>query len=413
LTTRAQLVASIALAVAVHGLGTLALGSRPIARLLMRTGEYAFGGALAPRYVVADVRTYFDYASSAIDGRVPYRDFPVEYPLGAVPVFLLPRLVAGSFGAYRVAFALEMLLADAVAVALVAWRVERREGMARVPGRLAWYSLFLLALGPLPVARFDLVPTALAFATALAWASGRAALGGVAAGVGLLVKLFPAAVLAPVLVPAVQDAARRRGLRAFGLTVAVGAVAWLGLGGAQVRSSLDYQLGRGLEIEAVAAGLLIVAARLGGADLAREFNHSSEELLAPGAAWAASLALPLQGLALLVVAARSRTAGRDDGLRSAAAAVLGLMVAGKVLSPQYLIWPIPFIAALEGRTGRWARPAFLACCLATSAVFPWAWMGLIQFDPRAVGLLNARNALLLMLWGLLLFGPAEVRSEAA
>jgi hypothetical protein len=412
LTPRSKLVAYTVLAVALHGLGALATGSRPFFRLMIGGAWRVFGGSLARHHVFADVQSYFEHASRILGGSIPYRDFLIEYPPGAVPIFVLPRLVATDFGAYQVAFALEMLLADAAAVYLVACRVAHREGIERVPRRLGWYSLFILALGPLPIARFDLVPTALGFAAALGWFSGRETLGGVVAGVGALVKVFPAAILAPALVSRRPGTARGRGLLAFALTVAVGVGVWLGIGGPRVRDSLDYQFGRGLEIGSVASGLLIVLAKLTGAGVARDFNHSSEQLLAPGASWAATLALPLQGAALLLVMVRSRRTGSEDGLRFAGAAVFAMIVTGKVLSPQYLIWLIPFMAVLEGRTGWWARRVFLACCLVTFAVFPWGWMGLIRFEPLAVGLLNVRNGLLLVLWGLLLFGPRDGESKA-
>jgi hypothetical protein len=410
---RSKLVAYTVLAVALHGVGALVASSRPFFRLLSGGARRVFGGSLMRQHVFADVQSYFEQASRTLAGGIPYRDFPIEYPIGAVPVFVLPRLVATSLGTYRVAFALEMLLADAAAVYLIARRVERREGIERVPGRLGWYSLFFLALGPLPIARFDLVPTALGFAAALGWFSGRETLGGVAAGVGTLVKVVPAAILAPALVSSGRATERGRGLLAFALTVAAGAGVWLGIGGPRVRDSWDYHIGRGLEIETVASGLLIVLAKLSGAEVARVFNHSSEQVLAPGSSWAAALAMPLQAAALLLVMVRSRKAGREDGLRLAGAAVLAFLVTGKVLSPQYLIWLIPFIAVLEGRTGWWARRIFLACGLATSAVFPWGWIGLIRFDPVAVGLLNVRNGLLLALWLLLLFGPKDTVMEVS
>jgi hypothetical protein len=40
--------------------------------------------------------------------------------------------------------------------------------------------------------------------------------------------------------------------------------------------------------------------------------------------------------------------------------VLGFLLAGKVLSPQYLLWVLPFPLAMAGRAGRWARGLTLA-----------------------------------------------------
>ena len=49
-----------------------------------------------------DTREYAKYARYiAVGGLVPYRDFSVEYPPLSLPIFLIPRLLAGnSFSGY-------------------------------------------------------------------------------------------------------------------------------------------------------------------------------------------------------------------------------------------------------------------------------------------------------------------------
>jgi hypothetical protein len=393
------------LAAALHGAAALATSSEAVFYVVVATAQRLFGGSIGARSIFDDVDIYHRYASAALGGLVPYRDFVVEYPVLAFPLFVLPRLFATSRGAYQVAFGAEMLAFDAMAVYLVARRVERAEGSAAVLGRIGWYSLGLLALGPLPVSRFDLAPTALAFAAALAWSSGREVRGGLAAGVGTLMKVFPAAIVAPAAVGDLSRA-RGRGLLAFALMIGAGTAGWVALAGGRVRDSLAYHLGRGLEISSVYSGLLIVAARAVGAPLGHDFNHTSEELISPWSSIVATLAPAVQVAALLLVAWRL---GRGDGVRAAGAAVLAFVVTGKVLSPQYLIWLVPFVAVLGGKTGRRARPLLLAGALATSAVYPWSFMGLIRFHPLAVALLNLRNGLLLALLGVLLFGAEAAR----
>ena len=55
------------------------------------------------------------------------------------------------------------------------WRVMWRAARARAEstGRLAWMTAFWLPLAPFVVGRFDVVPAALAFASAVAWSEGR------------------------------------------------------------------------------------------------------------------------------------------------------------------------------------------------------------------------------------------------
>lgn len=130
-----------------------------------------------------------------------------------------------------------------------------------------------------------------------------------------------------------------------------------------------------------------------------EYVRSAEELAAPGSASVTRLAVVARGLALLLVMIRSRKANdQGDGLRYAAAAVLALIVTGKVLSPQHLVWHLPFVAVLEGPAARLACRLSLAACLATAAAYPWSYMGPVNgFHPLSLAILNLRNALLLIL----------------
>src|SRR5207248_10640713 len=110
------------------------------------TSHPVFFGREGPIAVTSTLERYFGYASRAVNGEVPYRDYVIEYPILAFVVFLVPRLFTSDFRRYQIGFAAEMLLFDAAAVYLVARRVERDEGAGRVAGRLAWYTLFFASL---------------------------------------------------------------------------------------------------------------------------------------------------------------------------------------------------------------------------------------------------------------------------
>lgn len=398
-------------AVVFHVLIVIATTSETFFYFNVGTSQPLFGGSINAMAIFDDVHIYYKYATLALEGKIPYRDYVMEYPILAFPLFVLPRVFAHDFETYKIAFGVEMLLADAVLVYLVARRVGAREGLARVPARLAWYTVCVLAFGSLTVARFDFAATLLGFAGALWWFSGRNALGGLAAGLGTLMKVFPGVVAAPALVWEARRwrTSRMRGTLVFAATVALGASVWLALGGRRVAESLGYHLGRGLEIGSVYSGVLMAAGRLGGWEMRAEYVRSAEELTAPGSALVTRLAVVAQGLALLLVMIRARKANdQNDGLRYAAAAVLALIVTGKVLSPQYLVWLLPFVAVLEGPSARLARWLFLAACLATTAAYPWSYMGLVNgFHPLSLAILNLRNALLVILLGWLIFGVKD------
>ncbi len=372
------------------------------------TAQRVFGGSNGEANLFEDVRAYHEYASRTLGGEIPYRDFVVEYPIGALPLFLAPRLVAAGPIAYRWAFAIEMILCDAAIVTLIARRGGRTIGAVRA---VCWYSLFLGALGALPIARFDLAAALMAFAAALAWESGRGGIGGVLAGLGGLTKLFPLVVAGPVIA-----AGRFRGPIVAGFTIAIGLSIWVAIGGAGVGHSLRYHAGRGLEIESLYAGILMIVAKLAGWALRQDFNHSSVELIAPGARVAGAVAplLQLMSVAWIVGALMRRARARprvppatpdqcpvDRTVYGAGACVLAFALFGKVLSPQYLLWILPFVATLDGREGRWARPLLLAAAVLTTLVYFWAGVGLLSFHPLAIAILNARNLLLVAIFALM------------
>ena len=373
-----------------------------------------FFGPVGPEKMNADVRMYRDYAGRTLEGEVPYRDFLVEYPLLALPVFLLPALAFTDTTGYRLAFGVELLLFDAWILFALARRVSEEEGEGRLAGRLAWYTLAFATLCPLAACRYDLVPTALTFAATLAWGSGRNGLGGGLAAAGALMKIFPGAILAAA--PGWERAAPRRGLGlvAFTITMALGVAAWLGLGRAGVLESLRYHTGRGLELGSTYSGLAMILGLATGASLSTNFDHSSMGMISPWSARLAQASLPLQVASLAAVAWGSWKAKGTEPIRWALAAILAFIAFGKVFSPQYLIWIFPFVAALPGWRGWWARWGVLAACLLTTVLYPWGINGLIRFDPRAVVLLNLRNGLVVGLWAWLTFGGSggEIRAAA-
>jgi hypothetical protein len=387
---------------AIHGAMLVVLISPQFFKVSVATSERIFHASIGAGAVLDDVDIYFKYASWCLNGQIPYRDFTVEYPILAFPLFLLPRLVANGRFTYYAAFAAEMLVLDAAIVWLLIRRVERTEGRERVFSRLVWYSVFLVGQGPTPLARFDLAPTLMAFWGALAWFGGRPASGGIVLGLGTLMKIFPGVVAAPALVFAGPGVSRAKGLISLALTVILGAGVWFALGGSRFAESLGYHLDRGLELSSMPSNALILWGLATGEPLSVVFAHGNAELVCSMSARVASLAPSvLAGAMLLVMIMRWLKEG--EGLRFAAAAILAFMVGNKVLSPQYVIWLLPFIAAIGGKTGQIARPLFLVTCVVNFLVFPWAYSGIGQFHPLAIGIMTTRNVLLVTLLWVLLF----------
>jgi hypothetical protein len=371
--------------------------------LLIKYGGHPDLGAATWSY-----RIYYDYASQAMQGQVPYRDYLVEYPILTFPLFLVPRLFVSDFARYCVGFAAEMLLFDVAAIVLIARHVAETEGAQRVAGRLVWYTVYCASLAPLVVGRFELAPMVLAFAAARWWFSGRNALGGFTAGLGGLLKVFPGLVAAPALVWEVSrlGTSRACGMRAFLVTLAIGGAGWFLLGGSNVLDSFYYHTARGQGIESLYSGALLAWGKLVRLDVPWVIEHKAVHLVPEWGSMLGALPAFLQAVALLLVLIQFRRRGMADGVRYAGAAILGSVITAKVLSPQYLVWLFPFVVSLGGWTGSRTRWLFISICLITALIYPGpAFAQILDHQGPAIFVLNLRNLLMLALLLLVLFGP--------
>jgi hypothetical protein len=366
-------------------------------------------------YQIVDTPVYREYGEAMAAGEVPYRDFEVEYPPGALPTFLLPTL--GSADQYDAIFEALMLICAAALLALAVYGVAALGG---APMRLlvvaAGVGLFPLALGTVVLTRYDLWPAALTAAALAAVLTGRERLGLAVLGLAVAAKIYPLVLLPPVLV----YVARRKGGReaALGLGVFVAALAVVVAPFAVVApeglaESVDRQLGRPLQIESLGASFLLAANQLGLYEPTVVSTHGSQNLDGGLPDALAATQTVIQAAALLAVwILFARGPATPTRLVAACAGSVVVFVAlGKVLSPQFLIWLVPVVALLAGRTGV-AGGALLAAALVTTQLwFPTRYWDLVDLQP--VGWLAlVRNLLLVALAVVLGVAMARARAPA-
>ena len=95
---------------------TLLVPALVVAAFLVAFGSLHYG--FYTRKLLMDTPIYERYGDAIVHGgRVPYRDFGVEYPPGSLPVFAAPALAApvGDFPRYARLFELLMLLCGVAA----------------------------------------------------------------------------------------------------------------------------------------------------------------------------------------------------------------------------------------------------------------------------------------------------------
>ena len=165
-----------------------------------------------------DTPVYQRYGNAIADGKVPYRDFEVEYPPGALPVFALPGLAEPGRNqnvstGFRRSFETLMWLCGAAALAAMAVILRTlRRSAENVWAALCFAAIAPLLLGSVILSRFDLWPAALVTGALAALVSGRLRLGHALLGLGVAAKLYPAVFLPLAIAFAWKRAGRREAL---------------------------------------------------------------------------------------------------------------------------------------------------------------------------------------------------------
>jgi hypothetical protein len=345
-----------------------------------------------------DVRLFYRYATAVVHGKIPHRDFNLEYPIFALPFFVLPRLVSSDFNTFKSLFAGEMLVVNALTVCLVARAVERRSGAQRVLPVLTWYTLFFLLMARFVTTRFDPLAMALGFSSSYWWFSNpsRSVLAGVAAGVGALVKVVPALVGLQGMIweNSAPGKRRGRGTLAFVSVLAVGAMCWLAIGGRRSFDMIRFHLERGIEVGSVYASGALLAGQIVGVPCPIVNGYGCRNLGGACAPPLARIATVLQVSVLGLILWHYRRTGFRDGLACSAALVFAFVTLGKVLSPQFLIWLIPFAAVTGGNA---VRSMFLASCILTAIVYSFRFEEFIDMNIFELIANNIRNVLLILI----------------
>jgi hypothetical protein len=387
----------------------------------------AFVGAWALLHVgfytrsqVLDTPIYQHYGNAIARGEVPYRDFAVEYPPGALPMFALPGLAEPGEGqdvkpGFRHAFeTLMWLCGAAVLAAMAVVLVSIRAGPVHAWSALVFAALAPLAVGSVILSRFDLWPAALVALALAAFVTDRFRSGSFLLGCAIAAKLYPVVLVPLVVIYAWKRRGRRSGLTCLGLTAATLLVVFLpfvALSPAGVWHSLSGQLSRPLQIESLGASLLVAAHHLWGFGIEQQTSHGSQNLVGHAPSTLAAALTVVQACAVVgVCIAFGRTRPTRDGLIRASAAVLVVFIAfGKVLSPQFLIWLIPVVPLVRGRRGLLAAGLLLVAIVLTQLWFPFRyWDYVNDFDGTASWLVFGRNIALLALAVLLVLPNRSV-----
>jgi hypothetical protein len=347
---------------------------------------------------------YFDYASKVIHGSIPYRDFNFEYPPAALFFFILPRLVASSYPVFAVVYQVEVLVFVLIGL-FVFYRIALRLGKA--PWKLlAVYTLCVLAIGPISAQQYDIFPAILTLLALYYFWTGQHTLSWGLLALGTLTKIFPV-VIAPIfLIYYLRNREYRlawSGILTFVFICLIVAIPFVTIGQDTIRSLFNYHTQRGLQIESVYSSFLLIASKLGLSGVKLVFNFGSWNLSGPLADTLAKLSTYFLGLFLLVAywfIYRQMRPGKSQFSRIGAYSLLAVsivLITSKVLSPQYLIWLIPFIPLIFNRGKFEIIFTFVLIGALTYYIFPLRYLVLLKLDTGLIVILLARNILVIVL----------------
>jgi uncharacterized membrane protein len=365
---------------------------------------------------IVDTPGYETYGDAIVSGKVPYRDFAVEYPPGALLPMLAPELTAsrGNFGEYGHSFEKWMagagvLMTLLAAVALAALH----PSLPRAAAAMLLVGASPLLLGNLMLSRFDLWAAALTIGAVAAMLWERRATSAVVLGAAIATKLFPAVLVPLGLVWFWRRAGARKAVTWAALVVATCAAVFLPflvVAPSGVWHSITVQLDRPLQIESFGAEVLI-AEHLAFGTTVHVFSTMSQNVSGPGARAAEILSGAAQVVALLTVWLLY-TRGpqtRERLVAYAAAAVTAFVAFGKVLSPQFLVWLIPLVPLVRSRL---AQVLLVTALVLTQIEFPARYWELAKhLRPSIVAVVLARDVVLVALAGLLVLEPRRQRAE--
>lgn len=369
---------------------------------------------------ISDVPVYQRAYEKMAAGEIPYRDFALEYPPGAAGLFWFNGLLPGPYDANFATLMLLALVATVVAVTLTARALGFSPWRQAVAGGVVALSPVLL--GHLLTSRFDLVLAALIAWMLWAAVTDRWTLAWVFLAVAILVKLVPLAFI-PVLLIVHW---RRHGWPSVGRGVAwcAGIVAVVVIplvitAPHGMWATISYHLDRPLQLEATGSAYLMSLRIMAGAPLAVESSFGSQGLSGEGPQYVASLStIILVALIALIAWQVWRLVQRNPASADAvivvsgiAATCLALLVAGKVLSPQFLVWILPGAVLIAGRYGKAAVGVAVAALLMTQAYFPVLYWYIVALQTPEMLILIGRDILLIVL--LALCWPRQTVADAA
>ncbi len=354
---------------------------------------------------------YFNYAEQMVSGKMPYSGFAAEYPPFAMVIILIPRLFSFDSFTYQVAFG---VLAYAFLLAGLIWTYRIAERYTDKPGRAAdYFIVFTMILLDFVLDRYDVFPMIMLIGSLYFFSKERYTASWIMLALGTITKLYPALAAPIYLIYFIRKKRYDLAAKGVGICLVIGIASMIPFFIADpdtALSFLTYHMDRGLQTEAPVTSVLMLLGSFDIIDISYIFNYGSDNIYGDVPDAIAKVMMPLMIVCILAVYVLYALKSKDDrdGFTdihyAAFAAVMMFMLVNKVLSSQYLIWVIGFMAitmftvAREKRNGTgWLYIVIVALTQANLVVnYAFRDAG-EEFSLLGILILIVRNALLIFL----------------
>ncbi len=327
----------------------------------------------------------------------PLHLLPPEYPLLTLVPFSLALIVPQQW--YQVAFAFEMaLVAGSIYFLLKRYR--------STTAAIAFAVYLVIGSWATAEGRFDLVTAALTLGAVILATKARWNWAFVLLALATMLKFYPVVLVPPLLIAqhrqgrtAWRSWRRWQGLALF--IVICGALTGFSLilNVADTLNPFRYFINRPIQVESL-PGALVWLGSLLGRPLQYVFTFQSLNVVS-----SLSSKISLLSTALLVVGILTtywlQWRAKIDIFMSSLLTLLLVLIFGKVLSPQYLMWVAPFIAYAGGCNCKWLL-SWGCVAVLTTIIFPFVYVDLphiIHYYP----LVFVRDLLILAITLVLLY----------
>ena len=370
---------------------------------------------LTPDWHDDTMEIYFNYSSRMLSGEFPYRDYSMEYPPFALLPFCFPFLISKNLTLqdYTNLFLFEnvllSLLVSGLAIRISSYVSSKKQAQIRTAA-ISMMASILCA--PLFAWRYDLFPAALTLLSLNLLLAGRPGLSGFCIGVGTATKIYPFVVV-PVMMLYLWINKGKQSLTKFvlgGIFSSLALIPFFIIAPKWITQFLAYHQLRGLQLESIFSGILLVGHLLGKFQVMVVSNFSAFHLVSEQTDVIIGLIpyffISIFTFGIIFCFLNFKQSYKSNKVIPAKNIVVYILVTiltfiltNKVFSPQYIAWILPFVPLVRFRYAS----LMVVIMMLTMMIFPLGYELLKDLQVSGVLLLNLRNSLLVLLLFWLLF----------